>query len=296
MKRALLCILFLLSMLPLSAGDGYRRFDARIRNWLMGGMDSSYVCLPSTSWEVPVAFYVNSHLTSMLPQGGGESLALSPWEMEIGAGVGYHGLDLIYSFSLDRKSDNFYFDYYDNYWGASIYIGNYAHNVKDPAVCDLRSHSMMLSAYYAVFGNRYSHPATIYGNYIQKRSAGSPIISVWYDYHSYRRGNVDLPGFEFDDSGHLARFHQGAVTAGYGYNLAFLDGRIVLNATLGVGVAYPWALAVNSSAGAIFRIHENVMFNLVATSFWQKSWSARFSRFESNTLYGAFMVTYCFGK
>lgn len=296
MKKTILSIIAIAVLIPLNAENGYRRFDNAIKRMLMSGMDSSYVCLPSTSWEVPVA--VNySAFDTRLDFGGGSILDLKQDRtLDYGITIGYHGLDLMYTFNNNRKSDNFYIDYFDNSWGIALNIGNYAHNVLDPVNTDLWSHSIMFNAYYAFGGSRYSHPATVYANYIQKRSAGSPLINVWYDYHSYRKGDVELPGFNFDESGHLARIHQGAVTAGYGYNLSFLEGKICLNANAGVGVALPLALAANGSVGGVFWFTDYLRLNFIISNYYQKSWMNKYYRFETNTWRASVGLYYCFGK
>lgn len=294
MKRLSIVLIFLLLPFALFAGDGYRRFDNKIKKMLMSGMDTTFIALPSTSWEVPLIANQRAYYTTL--QMGNEQLVIDPRTVDLGITVGYHGLDLMYTFALDKKSDNFYIDYYDNYWGVSINIGNYALNVKNQSECDLRSHSMMVMAYYALNGSRYSHPATVYGNYIQKRSAGSPLIHAWYDYHSYRQGDVPLEGMEFDETGHLARIHQGAVTAGYGYNFAFMKGKAVINAHAGIGVALPWALATNGSMGFVLWLNENLRFNFLVSNYFQKSWMEKYYKFESNTWYSTLGFYICFGK
>ena len=95
--------------------EGYYRFDRAIRRFLMSGMDSTYVQIPSTSWEVPLVGKVYGYLTNISPNDSKLDLHVNP-VFEIGAGIGYHGLDAVYTKAVRNSIDfNFEFDYYDNY-------------------------------------------------------------------------------------------------------------------------------------------------------------------------------------
>lgn len=281
--------------------NGYERFDASIRRFLMGGMDSTYVGVPTTSWEVPVMGKVYGYQNSIFPESGKVDLN-TPAMFEAGLGIGYHGLDLVYTFAVgSNKMDfNFEFDYYDNYWGLGINIGrqNYAGDIfGDPRAKDteISSRAILLDGYYAVFGNRFSYPSSIYGNYIQKKSAGSPMINFWYEHRDYWA--VTPRAQEIFNSMGQSHFNEGAITAGYGYNISVLQGRAVFTLSAGAGLLLPYfGLATNARIGGMVWISEHARFSFALTNFYQKSWNAKDLKMENNTWRGTFGVFYCFGK
>lgn len=302
----LIIIPALLCCMQMNAADswiskGYRRFDASIRRFLMGGMDSTYVAVPATSWEIPVVGKIYGYQNSIFPESGKVNLN-TPAMFEAGLGIGYHGLDLVYTFAVGRqKMDfNFEFDYYDNYWGLGINIGreNYTSSVfGDPQGKDteIQSRAILLDGYYAVFGNRFSYPASIYGNYIQKKSAGSPMINFWYEHRDYLALTPRAQAV-FDSMGRV-HFNEGAITAGYGYNFSVLQGRAVFTLSAGAGLLLPYCgLAANARVGGMVWINDNFRFNFALTNFYQKSWNARDLKMENNTWRGTIGVFYCFGK
>lgn len=281
--------------------DGYQRFDASIRRFLMGGMDSSYVCVPSTSWELPVVGKIYGYENSIFPESGRVDMN-TPAMLEAGIGIGYHGLDLVYTFAVgSSKADfNFEFDYYDNYWGLGINIGRTHYDGSifgDPLGknTEIESRAILLDGYYAVFGNKFSYPASIYGNYIQKKSAGSPLINFWYENRTYWAHTPRAEAI-FDSMGGRS-FNEGAITAGYGYNVSVQQGRAVFTLSAGAGLLLPYCgLATNARVGGMVWISEHCRFNFAITNFFQKSWNTKDLKMASNTWRGTIGVFYCFGK
>ncbi len=287
-----------------SFAEGYRRFDEAICRFLMDGMDSSYVRLPSTSWEVPVVAKTYGYSLAYGAASARVATHTVP-VLEIGAGIGYHGLDLVYTEAIGRSQDyNFEFDYYDNYWGLGI---NISRRALDDIVMDrlTSSHSpardgreaqirsILLEGYYAVNGSRYSLPAAMYGNYIQTKSAGSPIISFWYEHCDHYAFSARAA----DCFASVSKMDMGAVTAGYGYNLSIGGGRVLLNLSAGAGALVPyWGVAATGRFNAMFWINDNFRIWFGAADFYQRSLKAESSYMAENTWRANLALTCCFGK
>lgn len=287
-----------------SFAEGYRRFDDAICRFLMGGMDSAYVSLPSTSWEIPVVAKTYGYSLAFGPSSGRTATHTVP-VFEIGAGIGYHGLDLVYTEAVGRSLDyNFEFDYYDNYWGLGINVSRRATDDRvmdrltashSPALNDREAQirSILLEGYYAVFGSRYSLPAAMYGNYIQTRSAGSPVISFWYEHcdcfaFSERAADYFAP---------MSKMDMGAVTAGYGYNFSIARGRVLLNLSAGAGALVPcWGVAATGRLNAMFWINENFRIWFGAADFYQRSLKTESQCMTENTWRANLALVCCFGK
>lgn len=283
-------------------GSGYKRFDASIRRFLMGGMDTTYVKLPSTSWEIPVVSKIygyQSRLTiedALVPMN-------TPVMVEIGAGIGYHGLDLVYTHAVgrNRMDFNFEFDFYDNYWGVGINIGRQGFGKEiygesgvdgaDEVVC----RAILLDGYYAVFGNKFSYPASIYGNYIQKKSAGSPLVNFWYERRDYWAQTSRAAAML--DKLRKSHFDNFAITACYGYNFSIAEGRAVLTVSAGAGILLPsFGLATEARAGGMIWANEHLRISFAISNFYSKSWNQRDNCLEDNTWRGSVGLFYCFGK
>lgn len=294
--------------------DGwYRRFDDAVRRILLSGVDTNYVALPKVSWEIPVVnnVYGNSYLISTgtadgssNPTGGnvangttggnggaaeGHGTPAGPVDIssgpvhEAGIGIGYHGLDYVQTFRYGERGMTRYFsfDFYDNAWGAHIVTSEKRQDGIGAAY-------MTLSGYYAFNGRHFSYPASFYGNYIQKRSAGSPMLNFWYNHlHLYNVSGGDrtdgTPSIGSDtgekggttDSGvgtggtskdgesggssgndRVKTIPAGgfdvanfALCGGYAYNWAFDGGRAVLTASGCAGIVVPLHAAGKPLAG-----------------------------------------------
>lgn len=279
--------------------DGYYRFDDKIRKFLMDGMDTAYVALPANSWEVPLAGKMYSYNTSVFSSS--QEIGMDTGTIfEVGAGIGYHGLDLVYTQAVGRSMVfNFEFDYYDNYWGLGINIGkqNFGREIYGEAAGgepELQSRQILLDGYYAVFGNRYSYPAAIYGNYIQKKSAGSPLVSFWYEHIDYTPYSDKARTFFSDRQ--RQHLDEGAIMPGYGYNVSIEGGKVTFNMSAGVGINFPYVgLAATGRFSVMVWINDHFRVNFFYAGFFQKSWSEKNMRMQDNTMRSGLNLTYCFG-
>ena len=281
--------------------EGYYRFDKAIRRFLMSGMDSTYVQIPSTSWEVPLVGKVYGYLTNITPKDSKLDLQVNP-VFEIGAGIGYHGLDAVYTKAVRNSIDfNFEFDYYDNYWGVGINISRETFGPElygeqpDPVKEELHCRTIMVEGYYAVFGNRFSFPASMYGNFIQVKSAGSPLVTFWYEHRDYE-ARSDRTRQVFEQGGRYV-LNEGALLAGYGYNFSIAKGKAVINLSACAGVQIPYlGIATCGRAAAMYWISDSFRINLNFANFYQKSWSEKNMKMEDNSWRATLGVSYCFGK
>lgn len=302
-KRILVCaVMALTACLSLSAepykyAEKFVRFDNKIRKFLMAGMDTTYVGVPASSFEVLLlnnSFGFNSKL-----QNGNESDA--GFGDEIDLGIGYHGLDLCFGFEVGPQKSvfNFAFDYFDNYWGIGINILNTDVPV-GPKGDFYRNNVMVLNGYFAFNGSKFSYPASCYANYIQKKSAGSPIIAFRYDRRSFTPYSDLSAAYLSTDfypfvPGQKLALHRGSLTAGYSYNWAIKEGKVLLNATADAGMYFPVGIAANARLGGIFWINDHFRFNINAYAF-------SFASFYKKDYYGKFTVywrtqlgfAYCF--
>lgn len=300
----ILAIASLMCLFVLHAGaqsefvKGYRRFDDSIRRFLMDGMDTSYVKLPANSFEVPVVAVGYGYNMDF-----GKARGLRPIgtgaNFEVGAGIGYHGLDLVYTVGVGKNMDfHFEFDYYDNYWGLGINIGRGGLGDADgEGKYPLQLRSIMLEGYVALNGSRFSYPAACYGNYIQTKSAGSPVMSFWYDHYDYLfRKDLARDYFDSPDAVEY-KDNSGALTFGYGYNFAMLGGRVLINATACAGMLFcsKMGLAANAHAGGMFWISEHARISLQTYAYYEKYGLGTDTPIGMLTWRGTLGLTYCFG-
>lgn len=281
--------------------EGYYRFDKSIKRFLMSGMDSTYVQIPTTSWEVPVVGKVYGYNTSVTPKDQELNLNIKP-VFEIGAGIGYHGLDAVFTKAVSNSNDyNFEFDYYDNYWGIGINISRETFGPElygeqpDPSKEELHCRAILIEGYYAVFGNKFSFPASMYGNFIQVKSAGSPLVTFWYEHRDYEARSKRTQEL-FQNNGRNI-INEGAILAGYGYNFSIAKGKAVINLSACVGVPIPYlGIATCGRVAAMYWISDNFRVNLHFANFYQKSWTDMNMKMSDNTWRGGIGVSYCFGK
>lgn len=270
MRKLILACAALLSFVSSVYAEGaYRRFDNAIRRFLMGGMDTCYVRVPAASWEIPVVTNVFQFYNAVSPAGGAAVFDTGAVP-EVGVGIGYHGLDYVYTRALgENPASSFTFDYNDNAWGIGI------------NTCEGRSTT--INGYVALNGSRYSLPAACYANYIQTRSAGSPLVSFWYMNRKY----PDVDG--------MSPLNSGAISAGYGYNWSFAEGRYLVNAVGCVGTTLP-VLGVSATArlGGVVWINDSLRLHLWSFCFASAAFGDRMYDMVDVFWRTQFGAVYCF--
>lgn len=253
MNRKLISIAALLLCLcafTAKAQNAYTRFDNAVKRILMGGLDTTYIALPSTSWEVVAATNVTGYSNSITNPAAEFNTGT---KITSGIGIGYHGLDYIQEWTVNGNTvDNtFAFDFYDNPWGIGIMTSK--HRYHEGSV---ESHSVLLDGYVAFNGSKFSYPAVLYGNYIQKRSAGSALLSFWYLHRCYDPLNAE--GAAYLGADEAFGINLGTLTAGYGYNWALDNHKTVIYASACAGITLPYpGPAFVGRAGAMHRFNDH---------------------------------------
>lgn len=255
---------------PFTYAPKFQKFDNKIKKFLMAGLDTTYVGVPNSSFEVLLlnnSFGFTSKLQNSAVNDAG-------FGDEIDLGIGYHGLDLCFGIEVGPSKSifNFAFDYFDNYWGIGINILNTNVPMSNEPGDAYRNNVMVINGYFAINGSKYSYPASCYANYIQKKSAGSPIIAFRYDRRSFTPLSdkaaqyLTSDNFPFE-TGKKRAFHRGSLTAGYGYNFALRRGTILFNLTGDAGIYLPYGIAANARFGGIFWFGDHFRINVNAYAF-----------------------------
>ena len=286
MKRipSLLLVVCLFSA-NLYAESGYRKFDNLVRRIMMSGLDSTFISMSPTSWEIPANLAVHGITTSITTSSGKEQKLSTGNVAQFGIGIGYHGLDFLWTKGFGPNSspkDNYFeFNFYDNYWGFQMINSTRWNN-------DVGYYSATYGGYFAFNGKRYSYPASIYGNYIQKKSAGSAMIFFWYD------KNMTLQGH---DGGNPFELHTFALCGGYGHNFVLNGGKTLFNVTGAMGLMAPyWGISSQFRFCFMHWFTENIRINASATQYSSAGWRSGGRELLSTEWMANVGIGICFGK
>ena len=254
-------LLLLLAVMPLSghaASKGLRffyRLGERMDRYLLENVDTNYITLPEHSWSVAFTgsmIGINSYYQTNLPGSSTSKLALlthTTPSVDLGFNAGYRGFCGGYSWDvLNAYSHNFNLSLGSKSMGLDFrrqVSSNISGRVTDPdhpssslEMPDnlLRITNMNLTAWYALNSEHYSHYAAIKQSYIQKKSAGSLLLSLSYLYTDYsirdtlKLGDNPLLSYIMDSITSVT-MHQVAVGLGYGINYTPNKGKVVLHAS-----------------------------------------------------------------
>lgn len=285
----LACLGLGLSVFNAGASNWYRRFDNTIKRILLDGVDTSYVGLPATSWEIPSAFTMYGESLKLASSDGSVLPMDSGIVSEVGIGIGYHGLDYVQYFSTSKNvfSDHFEFNFYDNSWGFQIITSDNKYTTQDLGIKEVT-----FGGYIALNGRQYSYPAVYYGNYIQKKSAGSPLIYFWYEHtKSYAIDPAPDLSEEYPNIINLA------VCGGYGYNWAFNKGKTLLNASASVGIIAPyWGVATQARLSAMHWFNDNLRLSFSAINYFSTGQRQLVEPYFLDEWMTVLSLSYCFGK
>lgn len=285
MRRLSALLLFVcLISVEMSAQNGYRKFDNFIRKIMTTGLDSAFVAMSPTSWEIPACAGAHGQNFMITTKEGIEIGNNSGNVCEYGIGLGYHGLDFIWKKQFGNNENNFTnwfeFNFYDNYWGFQMITTrkeSYGMNIT----------SGTYGGYIAFNGNKFSYPAAIYGNYLQKESSGSPMLFFWYD-----RNRAWIDGMSSP-----VNANNFSVCGGYGYNLVFGDGRTIINFTGAVGLIAPyWGVSGQIRCSFIHWFDDYVRINASAVQYASAGWKNSAERLLSTEWVANVGLTFCFWK
>lgn len=286
MKRiAAILILTCLAFSGMSAQDYYTRFDGFIRKIMTTGLDSDYIAMSQTSWEIPTCVGSHGQNFSVSTADGIVLHNKSGNVCDGGIGLGYHGLDFIWKRGFgenkDYFSNYFEFDFYDNYWGFQMIT-------TETEQFGAGLSSATYGGYFAFNGDQYSYPAAIYGNYVQKRSAGSPMLFFWYDRNS---------AWGFDALSGPLTINNFSLCGGYGYNFALNEGRTLFNMTAVAGIIVPyWGVSAQARFSFIHWFNDYVRINASAVQYASAGWKNSTQHLLSTDWTLNFGLTFCFGK
>jgi len=237
----------------------FYRIGEWVDNFQLRGLDTAYIGLPEHSWHLALTngeVGIHNMYTTWVDPGTPVSLLSQTTPgIELGFNVGYRGYGGGYSWDL--------YNAYTTHWNLSLgskYIGiEFIRNVstnltgkflvngaEDPNLPmlnkgEFRIANTSLTAWYALNSAHYSHNAAIKQSYIQKRTAGSLLLSVAYktsefsvlDSAKYIK-DEDVISLVDGVTGMITR--QVAVGIGYGINYTPNHGVVLLHAAANMQV------------------------------------------------------------
>lgn len=288
-------VLLLLTVIPMvgnAATEGLKffyRLGTRIDNYLMQHIDTDYISLPEHCWRLALnstADGINSYY-STTDRASGDQLVLHTHatpSANLGFYAAYRSLGFGYSWDVMHSYDNnLQFSLGSKFIGLefqrqiSSNIKGRVYDAHEPSetLADvpnglLRIKNINVTAWYALNSRHYSHNAAIKQAYIQKRTAGSVLLSL-----SYLSTNMSLtdkfaynkqPESFLVDSVTRVISHQIAVGLGYGINYTPNHGKVILhlaaNAQLVCYSINQLSFALNDSATQYLR--REPLFNITS--------------------------------
>ena len=235
------------------------RVGEKMDRFQLNGLDTSYIALPEHSWRVALTngeVGLNTTYTTFASANTHMDLhAQSAPSLELGFNASYRGLGGGYSWDVLSA--------YTTNWNISLggkavgleFIRNVSSNLRGTFSIndevqdflpplekgDIKVANTSLSAWYVLNAAHYSHNAAIKQSYIQKRSAGSLLLSVAYmstsmsilDSTKYIH-DLDASVFFDGVTGMVTR--QVAIGIGYGINYTPNKGKVLLHASANMQV------------------------------------------------------------
>ena len=237
----------------------FYRIGEWVDNFQLRGLDTAYIALPEHSWRVALTVGgtgINATYTTWADPGTPIALrSQTTPSLELGFNAGYRGYGGGYSWDVLNA--------YSTKWNLSLgskfvgidFLRHVSTNLNgqfavagtlDPSMPELhkgefRIASTSLTAWYALNGAHYSHNAATKQSFIQKRTAGSLLLSVAYmvsemnilDSAKYIR-DKDMSLLFDGVTGMITR--QVAVGIGYGINYTPNHGKVLLHAAANMQV------------------------------------------------------------
>ena len=238
----------------------FYRTGEKVDRLLLQSVDTDYICLPDHSWHVELTngeVGIHSTYTTWLdPSIASQLISHTTPSIELGFNAGYRGFGFGYSWDLMNA--------YTTHWNLSL--GGQGYGVEFRRDVSTNMHGQFqfndgtgpgevpqlekgewmsaytsLSAWYALNAAHYSHNAATKQSYIQRKSAGSLLLSVAY--MSSQMQIMDSLKYLKDPStatvidgvtGMITR--QVAVGIGYGINYTPNKGKVVLHAAANMQV------------------------------------------------------------
>lgn len=231
----------------------FYKVGQKIDNFCLSGVDTNYITLPEHSWSLALSncevgintVYRSWHDVSTY----NDMVAQTTPSIELGFNAGFRGFGVGYSWDVMHA--------YSKNWNISLggktfgleFMRNVSKNLEGKFYIngepdsslpkmnkgDFRISTSSLTAWYALNSRHYSHNAAIKQDYIQRRTAGSLLLSV-----GYMSSQIELPDSLFtikDENLKTAMdgvkdmiTRQVAVGLGYGINYTPNQGKVLLHA------------------------------------------------------------------
>lgn len=231
----------------------FYRMAYRLDNFLLQGVDTNYITLPEHSWRLA---YTTSMvgINSMLDLRDVHDIGTITFasrttpSVDLGFNAGYRSFGVSYSWdvlhaysqklSLSLGSKRFGLEF-DRATSTDIRGYLTLHNYPNIPTMDMKPGYMWitntrLSVWYALNAAHYSHQAAIKQSYIQRKTAGSLLLSLTYlSTDLSLHDSVTLKGkpvfvMLMDDVSRMVT-HQVAIGIGYGINYTPNKGKVILH-------------------------------------------------------------------
>lgn len=223
----------------------WNKFLAFADRWFSRGIDTTYLALPKYPFRIAYRSEVGGAHTSLdaedLPYFGNLTARFhtNPTP-KMGANIAFRNFNLGYMVDLFKGYSNFGLAFVQNAWGLDIQRRktSYAHGYFDSSEIEGKSEieagdismtTLFVSTYYAFNNKKFSMPAALKQSYIQRKSAGAPLL-----YADFRYSDL-----MFKDETRIVQaggtknmeLYQIAVGVGYGYNYTPNNGKVLLHLT-----------------------------------------------------------------
>lgn len=239
---------------PSKAAVSFYRACAWIDNFQLSGLDTAYIGLPEHRWRMALnngEVGLNSTYTTWVdPATSVALITRTTPSVELGFNAGFRGFGGGYSWDvMNAYSTNWNLSFGSKGMGIEFQrtvstnvTGQFrVYGQVDPTMPamekgDMRLANTSLTAWYALNGAHYSHNAATKQDYIQKKSAGSLILSVAYmssemeilDSLKYLKNEDALTAVDGVTS---TVTRQVALGIGYGINYTPNHGKVLLHAS-----------------------------------------------------------------
>ena len=225
------------------AKQNWNKFMLFTDRWFSRGLDTNYLALPKYRFRIAYRSEVGGAHTFLdaegLPYFGNLTARFhtNPTP-KMGLNIAFRNLNIGYMVDLFKGYSNFGLSFIQNAWGLDIQRRKtfYAHGYLDASEIegkrdiesgDILMTTLFVSAYYAFNNKKFSIPAAVKQSYIQRKSAGAPLL-----YADFRYSDL-----MFQDDAYIVQaggtkeleLYQIAIGVGYGYNYTPNNGKLLLH-------------------------------------------------------------------
>ena len=236
------------TVVTLTKSQKVKRFFAKVADfadrWFIKNVDTAYLALPKHRFKL--AFVTDEGSVHTKIHGEGipyydkmDMYMRSNFMPKMGFQVGFRNLSFGYSWNLHKGYNNFKIGITQNGFGIELqqrktsYAKGYVEASAFPdtqqevQAGEISINTFYLSSYLALNRKKFSMPAAFNHSYIQKRSAGSPLLFADFIYQDISLQREKL--IEQTAGLHEMEIYQIAIGAGYGYNYTPNKGKFLLH-------------------------------------------------------------------